>query len=193
MLTPVDRRLIMATSTMDSSRPAKVSDLEREEVAQQLKRALVGGRIDYPDFEARMERALSAVSYTELSELVVDLPVKAPTPLPQPARRDHLPINAAMWAVESASATEEIELESPRAIVTIGMGLQATLLLAALAAAVRELIVDVLPSAGTPVAVLALAGTVVIALLVVYLFAATLAAIPRRRASGRRRSAPPGA
>jgi hypothetical protein len=173
----------------------KVSDEEREKATQQLSRALAVGRIDFADFEARIERVFAAQNYIELGDVVVDLPVRAPAPPPTPTRRDYLPINAPTRQAEIAPAPPTSQPDRPRpdrgarVPVVLGMGLHAAIVLAAVAIGVRELVVDVLPSASPVVAGGLVLIAVVAVLLAVYWAVATLAAVPRQ--AGRRRRLPP--
>jgi hypothetical protein len=171
----------------------KVSDEEREKAAEQLSRALASGRIDYADFEARIERVFTVQNYIELGELVLDLPVRAPAPPPPPTPRDYLPINApqrrpGIDAELPTSEPDESSDGSRKSLVVLGMGLHGALILAAVAFGVRELVVDVLPSASPVGAAGLVAVMLVIVLLAVFWAAASLAAIPRKvkRASTRR-------
>jgi hypothetical protein len=169
---------------MTNPKPMKVSDEERENATQQLSRAFVAGRIDYSDFEGRIERVLRARNHIELGEVVVDLPVRAPAPPPAPTPRDYLPANALSrergTAQPSRLETDRAAEVSRRSVVVLAMGLPATLVLAAVAFGVRELVVKVVPSAST-VALAELAVIVVVAVLfAVYSAAASLTAIPRR-------------
>ena len=169
---------------MTNPKLMKVSDEEREKATEQLSRALATGRIDYADFEARISRVFAAQNYIELGEVVVDLPVRAPTPPPSPTRYDYLPINAPARRAEIAADGSASELEVPggssRALVVLGMSLHAALVLAAVGFGVRELVVDVLPSA-SPVGGGALVLIAVLAvLLAVYWSVATFTAIPHK-------------
>jgi hypothetical protein len=66
---PRDRRLRAGTE-------------ERETVAEILRREHVAGRLDDSEFDERLERCLSAKTYHELDELLVDLPIEQPGSLP---------------------------------------------------------------------------------------------------------------
>jgi hypothetical protein len=52
----------------------RVSDLEREDVAEILREATGEGRLSYPELEERLETVYSAKTYGELVEITADLP-----------------------------------------------------------------------------------------------------------------------
>ena len=52
----------------------RVSDLEREDVADVLREAAGEGRLTYPELEERLETLYSAKTYGELVEITADLP-----------------------------------------------------------------------------------------------------------------------
>jgi hypothetical protein len=54
--------------------PARAGDEDREAVAERLRVAAGEGRIDLTELEERLERAYRAKTYSELDELVADLP-----------------------------------------------------------------------------------------------------------------------
>jgi hypothetical protein len=60
---PRDRRLRVGTD-------------EREAVAEILRREHVAGRLDNGEFDERLERCLSAKTYSELDDLIADLPME---------------------------------------------------------------------------------------------------------------------
>lgn len=62
----------------------RVSDAERTEVAELLKRHCADGRLDSVEFEARLDRALRAKTRADLAGLFDDLPSLE---APQPSRR----------------------------------------------------------------------------------------------------------
>ena len=55
-------------------RSLRVGDKERDAVAEILRQAHVEGRLDNDEFQARLERCLTAKTYTDLDELISDLP-----------------------------------------------------------------------------------------------------------------------
>lgn len=68
----------------------RVSDLEREEVADVLRRSAGEGRLTYVEVEDRLEKVYAAKTYGELVEVTADLPeAVAPQPVAvvQPAPR----------------------------------------------------------------------------------------------------------
>jgi hypothetical protein len=63
----------------------RVSDRERDEVAQLLQGAFAEGRLDDEEFDGRMRAALTARTATDLEKLTVDLPAAGPLPVRAPA------------------------------------------------------------------------------------------------------------
>jgi hypothetical protein len=169
---------------MSNPKLMKVSDEEREKATQQLSRALATGRIDYVDFEARLDRVFAAQNYIELGDVVVDLPVRAPTPPPSPTRYDYLPTQGPSRQAGLATESSNTELDRPdgasRVPTVLGMGLHAALVLAAVAVGVRELVVDVLPSASPVIGAGLVLIAIVAVLLAVYWAVATVAAVPHK-------------
>jgi hypothetical protein len=55
-------------------RSLRVGDEERDAVAELLRKAHVEGRLDNDEFQARLGRCLTAKTYTDLDELIADLP-----------------------------------------------------------------------------------------------------------------------
>ena len=55
-------------------RSLRVGDKEREAVGEILREHHLEGRLDSDEFQARLERCLAAKTYTELDELIADLP-----------------------------------------------------------------------------------------------------------------------
>jgi hypothetical protein len=55
-------------------RSLRVGDKERDAVSEILRRRHLEGRLDGEEFEARLERSLSAKTYAELDELIADFP-----------------------------------------------------------------------------------------------------------------------
>ncbi|WBQ06912.1 DUF1707 SHOCT-like domain-containing protein [Kribbella sp. CA-293567] len=79
----------------------RVSDFEREQVADVLREAAAEGRLSYTELEDRLETLYSAKTYGELVEIASDLPngPTAPTasavahhPQPQPGMTVHAPV-----------------------------------------------------------------------------------------------------
>ena len=67
----------------------RISDAERDQVADVLREAAAEGRIDFAELDERLHGVFSARTYAELPPLVSDLPgVRVPSPIPQttPAR-----------------------------------------------------------------------------------------------------------
>jgi hypothetical protein len=70
-------------------RPAelRVSDAERHQVAEVLRRAAGDGRLDMDELEERLEATFAAKTYGDLEPLVVDLPLQeSPVSVPGNAR-----------------------------------------------------------------------------------------------------------
>jgi len=55
-------------------RSLRVGDKERDAVAEILRQAHVEGRLDNDEFQARLERCLTAKTYAELDTLIADFP-----------------------------------------------------------------------------------------------------------------------
>jgi len=67
----------------------RVSDADRNEVAEALSKHYGDGRLDALEFQERLDRAMSAKTRADLSGLLTDLPGFAPlepVPAPAPAR-----------------------------------------------------------------------------------------------------------
>lgn len=59
----------------------RVSDAERQDVAESLRQALTEGRLDLDEYDERVQRAYQAKTYRELGAITADLPdAKPPTP-----------------------------------------------------------------------------------------------------------------
>ena len=68
----------------------RVSDAERDEVAERLSRHFADGRLDQAEFSARLERATGATTRADLVGLFDDLPRLADEPSPPRTRRRRL-------------------------------------------------------------------------------------------------------
>jgi hypothetical protein len=55
-------------------RSLRVGDKERDAVGEILRQRHVEGRLDADEFQARLERCLTAKTYAELDELIADFP-----------------------------------------------------------------------------------------------------------------------
>jgi hypothetical protein len=60
----------------------RAADVDRQTVADRLRVALDEGRLDLAEFDARLQRAYAARTYTQLNQLLADLP---PQPSTTPA------------------------------------------------------------------------------------------------------------
>jgi hypothetical protein len=71
----------------------RVSDAERNEVAEALSKHYADGRLDAAEFKERLDQAMSAKTRRDLSGLLTDLPGSSPAPqatAPLPRRRYHV-------------------------------------------------------------------------------------------------------
>ena len=68
----------------------RVSDAERNEVADKLSRHFADGRLDQAEFKERLDAAMSAKTQGDLAGLFDDLPPLASEPPPPPSRRRRL-------------------------------------------------------------------------------------------------------
>lgn len=69
----------------------RVSDAERDAVAAELAEHLRAGRLDLPEFDERVGRALGARTRADLDRLLTDLPRPLPPPPQPPSRRSGPP------------------------------------------------------------------------------------------------------
>jgi len=171
---------------MTNPKLMKVSDEEREKALQALSRALATDRIGYEEFEARVDRALAAKNYIELGDVVIDLPVRAPRPPPEPHRYDYLPINAQQQTVTQTAQTSGTELDPrmwrSRSVVVAMMSLRAVLVSGAAAILDVRLIGNVLPSSSPIVGAGVILIVALVSLIAVYNLVACVAATPRKLA-----------
>lgn len=167
---------------MANPKSMRVSDEERQRAVDALSRALATDRIDHEEFEARVARALAAESYVELGDVVVDLPVRAPRPPPEPRRYDYLPINARSATAADAQriAGEGLDPRQSRSRAVVVMSLRAALVLAAAGIVDVMLLADVLPSASPIEGVGVILIAVLVTLLAIFNAVACRAAIPRK-------------
>jgi hypothetical protein len=75
-----DARLPSTSRQPPPAPTIRVSDQERDAVADRLKDAFAEGRLDDAEFDARMRSALTATFGTDLAVLTTDLPVPAAQP-----------------------------------------------------------------------------------------------------------------
>jgi len=88
----------------------RASDADREQTAQVLRQHYELGRLETPEFEARIGRCYAAATVDELRELVADLPRStavspAREPAPRPVRPLALILPVLVAAVALASVT----------------------------------------------------------------------------------------
>jgi hypothetical protein len=69
----------------------RASDADRQQIADQLRRAMDNGRLSLHEYDDRLQKAYGAKTYGELAPLVSDLPAERGKPgkpgQPQPDRR----------------------------------------------------------------------------------------------------------
>jgi hypothetical protein len=95
---------------MDDPARLRISDDDRNRVAEVLRHAAGEGRIDLEELDERLEAAYRAKTYGELVPITADLPVtpvRQPVPAPQPLRRAGSgPMYSSSVAVMSESKRE---------------------------------------------------------------------------------------
>jgi len=97
-------------SRMNDPARLRISDDDRNKVAEALRHAAGEGRIDLEELDERLEAAYQAKTYGELVPITADLPVtpvRQPIPAPQPVRRAHAgPMYSSSVAVMSETKRE---------------------------------------------------------------------------------------
>jgi Domain of unknown function (DUF1707) len=91
---------------MDDPGRLRISDDDRNAVAEVLRRAAGEGRIDLGELDERLEAAYHAKTYGELVPITADLPVAPlpqPVPHPAPATRPTLPTTTPAGSRHTAS------------------------------------------------------------------------------------------
>jgi hypothetical protein len=94
----------MLDGMADGREHLRAADADRQSVADRLRRALDEGRLDFHEYDGRLQQAYAAKTYGDLDRLVVDLPDVAP------AERSALapvPSAASVPAGTSAAGQEE--------------------------------------------------------------------------------------
>jgi len=86
----------------------RVSDAERNDVADKLSRHFADGRLDQSEFKDRLDAAMSAKTHGDLAGLFDDLPPLATEPPPPPSRRRRLIPFLAMMALLTVAAGSTI-------------------------------------------------------------------------------------
>ena len=104
----------------------RVSDAERNEVAERLSRHFADGRLDQTEFTARLDRATGAITRGDLDGLFDDLPRLADEPSPPRARRRRL-VPLLLVVVLVAMAADSVRLHGPRPLAPGGGGRAAVL------------------------------------------------------------------
>ncbi|CAM3617226.1 DUF1707 domain-containing protein [Kibdelosporangium persicum] len=64
----------------------RISNADRERVAQILHNAMAEGRIDLSELEERLDAVYAAKTFADLEPVTRDLPVQSTSPVPQPPR-----------------------------------------------------------------------------------------------------------
>jgi Domain of unknown function (DUF1707) len=91
----------------------RASDVERNEVADKLSRHFADGRLDQPEFKARLDKAIGAKTRGDLDGLFDDLPRLADEPpAPRSRRRRLVPLVfiIALVAVVASSTIEAVHV-----------------------------------------------------------------------------------
>jgi hypothetical protein len=94
----------------NSTANLRVSDAERNEVADKLSRHYADGRLDPTEFKERLDTAMSAKTLGDLSGLFDDLPPLATEPPPPPSRRRRLVPFLLMLAFVAVAASSTVAL-----------------------------------------------------------------------------------
>jgi hypothetical protein len=95
--------LLNATRRRNTYSAMRISDAERSEVADLLSKHYGDGRLDQEEFNQRMDQAMRAKTYADLSDLFVDLPRTetevAEAPRAGHPRRGHTRLPGAVFLV----------------------------------------------------------------------------------------------
>jgi hypothetical protein len=91
-------------STAQDQTQLRVSDAERNAVADKLSQHFAEGRLDQTEFKERLDRAMSAKTEGDLRGLFDDLPRLADAPPPPPSRRRRVVPFVLMLALISLAA-----------------------------------------------------------------------------------------
>jgi hypothetical protein len=94
------------TGSLPDAPDLRISDRDRNAVADQLSRHFAAGRLDMGEFEERTDKALGARTRRDLSKLLSDLPAPQPSHPVQQARRSRLPL----WIVIGVTAILAVAL-----------------------------------------------------------------------------------
>lgn len=87
---PKHRPTTLAPEPTSSRRVLRVGDDERSGVCDQLRTHFAAGRLEPPELEERLERALAARTQADLEPLLADLPTLPPPPPSGPTPRHRL-------------------------------------------------------------------------------------------------------
>jgi hypothetical protein len=66
---------------MSTERDMRISDRDRQVAADRLRHAHDEGRLDFAEYDRRLELAYGSVTYGDLDQLFTDLPAAQPAPL----------------------------------------------------------------------------------------------------------------
>ena len=81
------------SGTPEPQRPSlRVADVDRERVADVLRRNFEDGRLTYTEFQERLEAAYGARTFADLEPLTADLPATASSPVPAPTPPTGTPV-----------------------------------------------------------------------------------------------------
>jgi hypothetical protein len=87
----------------------RASQADRERVIDTVKAAFVRGQLTLGDLEARVDQALAARTYAELSAVIDSIPAgsdlaRPPKPArPQPPRPRNRPVNRGFWVITATT------------------------------------------------------------------------------------------
>ena len=83
----------------------RISDADRREAGERLRGALNEGRLDFAEYDSRLERAYGAVTYRDLDGLFADLP--------GPAGPDHPVVRVTPQSVVSSPSSRRPVVPAP--------------------------------------------------------------------------------
>jgi hypothetical protein len=99
----------------------RASDAERNEVAEKLSRHYADGRLDQPEFKARLDRAMGATTRGDLDGLFDDLPplVAEPSSPPRPHRRRLVPLIIILVLIAAAAGSTASVVHVPWLLLVV--------------------------------------------------------------------------
>ena len=98
---------------MDDRRSVRASDADRQVAADRLRGAMDEGRLDLLEYDTRLAKAYSAVTYGDLDQLFTDLPEQAGRAVAPTGRRSHMA--PAVWSPAPAPG-EGLVAQMPTAL-----------------------------------------------------------------------------